>query len=253
MNYKFIPVNNDLNKAVAFANSLDQNYLRNVQKTKQKTFYVPTMEVLEFLQKEGWYVKGVDEHRAPNRKISSNYVQLHHPDFELKNNKGKMEAVSSLTISNSCNGNNPLTMNLGMYRQVCSNGMISFDQHAESTRIRHIETDYNNLPRILANVNSKVDKVLEQFGILQNKNLTVEEAAKFARQAAQLKFSNNDISETVINNLLAVNRIEDEGSDLWTVFNRIQENLTYDVRNMNDDIRLNQQLFSLAEQYAIAI
>jgi len=59
MNYKFIPVNNDLNKAVAFANSLDQNYLKNVQKTKQKTFYVPTMDILESLQKEGWYIKGV--------------------------------------------------------------------------------------------------------------------------------------------------------------------------------------------------
>jgi hypothetical protein len=36
MKYKFIPVNNDLNKAIAFANSLDQNYLKNVQKNKTK-------------------------------------------------------------------------------------------------------------------------------------------------------------------------------------------------------------------------
>ena len=253
MKYKFIPVNNDLNKAIAFANSLDQNYLKNVQKTKQKTFYVPTMEVLESLQNEGWYIKGVDEQRASNRKISSNYVQLHHPDFELKNNKGKMEAISSLTISNSCNGSSPLTMDLGMYRQVCSNGLIAFDKQAESTKIRHIETDYNNLPRILASVNNKVDKVLERFGILQNKNLTIEEAVKFARQAAQLRFSDNDISETTVNELLAVNRVEDEGMDLWSVFNRIQENLTGGIRNMSDDIRVNQQLFSLADQYALAV
>ena len=34
MKYKFIPVDNDLNKAIAFANSLDQNNVINVQKIK---------------------------------------------------------------------------------------------------------------------------------------------------------------------------------------------------------------------------
>jgi hypothetical protein len=53
--------------------------------------------------------------------------------------------------------------------------------------------------------------------------------------------------------LLKVNRVEDEGNDLWAVFNRIQENLTADVRNFKTDIKLNQQLFSLADQYALAV
>ena len=34
MKYKFIPVDNDINKAIAFANSLDQNNVKNVQKIK---------------------------------------------------------------------------------------------------------------------------------------------------------------------------------------------------------------------------
>ena len=36
MNYKFIPVNNNLDKARAFANSLDNKFITNVQKIKQK-------------------------------------------------------------------------------------------------------------------------------------------------------------------------------------------------------------------------
>jgi hypothetical protein len=37
------------------------------------------------------------------------------------------------------------------------------------------------------------------------------------------------ILDVNVDDLLTVNRIEDEGNDLWTVFNRIQENLTADV------------------------
>lgn len=253
MKYKFIPVNNDLDKAVAFANTLDVNNIKNVQKIKQKPFYVPTVEVIEMLQNDGWLIKGVAEQREKNRKVSSNYVQLHHPDFSLKNRLGKTEAVSSLTISNSCNGNKPLTMDLGLYRQVCSNGAITFDEHGERIQIKHTEVNYKNLRNFISLVNNKTDKVLESFGILQNKNMTVEEARKFAYEAAKLRHNEDQISDVVINDLLSINRTEDEGNDLWTVFNRIQENLTADINNFNTDIRLNKQLSAIADQYALAV
>jgi hypothetical protein len=83
--------------------------------------------------------------------------------------------------------------------------------------------------------------------------MTVEEARRFAYKAAQLRYTEDQISDITINDLLSVNRIEDESNDLWTVFNRVQENLTADVSNFRTDIILNQQLFSLADQYAIAL
>ena len=251
MKYKFIPVDNNINKAVAFANTLDSNNIKNVQRIKQKPFYIPTAEVIGMLQNDGWLLKGVAEQRGNNRKISSNYVQMHHPDFSLTNKQGKTEAISSLTISNSCNGNKPLTMNLGIYRQVCSNGAIAFDQHGEQTQIKHTEINARDLQKFIQLVNNKTDKVLESFGILQNKNMTVEQAREFAFKAAKLRYSEDDITELTINDLLSVNRIEDESNDLWTVFNRIQENLTADVSNFNIDIMLNKQLSSLADTFAI--
>lgn len=251
MKYKFIPVDDNINKAVAFANTLDSNNIKNVQRIKQKPFYIPTIEVIGMLQNDGWLLKGVAEQRGNNRKISSNYVQMHHPDFSLKNKLGKTEAVSSLTISNSCNGNKPLTMNLGIYRQVCSNGAIAFDQHGEQTQIKHTEINARDLQKFIQSVNNKTDKVLESFGILQNKNMTIEQAREFAFNAAKLRYSEDDITELTINDLLSVNRIEDESNDLWTVFNRVQENLTADVSNFNIDIMLNKQLSSLADTFAI--
>jgi len=248
MKNKFIPVDNDLNKAIAFANTLDNNNIRNVQRIKQKEFYIPTLDVITKLQDEGWKISGVAEQRGKNRKITSNYVQLQHPDFAVQNSKGKNEAFTSITLSNSCNGNRPLQMSLGMFRQVCTNGLIRFDQHAETEKIKHIEVNARDLDRFVVSMNGKADKLLTEVNEMKHKGLSIEDMRKLAREAASLRYTNLD--EINIDDLFAVNRVEDESNDLWTVFNRIQENLTHDVKNMNEDIRLNQQLFSLVENFA---
>jgi hypothetical protein len=248
MKNKFIPVNNDLNKAVAFANSLDQNFLRNVQNVKQKEFYIPTLDVVEKFQNEGWQIKGVNEKRGKNRKISSNYIQLHHPDFAVKNSKGKDEAYTSITISNSCNGAKPLQMSLGIFRQVCTNGLVAFDRHGETENIKHIAINVRDLDRFITPMNNKVNKLLTEVSEMKHRGLSIEDMRKLATEAASLRYANLD--DINIDDLLIVNRVEDESNDLWTVFNRIQENLTHDIVNLDEDIKLNQRLFALAETFA---
>ena len=186
----FIQVGNDLNKAIAFANTLDNNNILNVQRIKQKEFYIPTIDVVQKLQKEGWMINGVDEQRnKKSRKITNNYVQMTHPDFAIKNNKGKSEALASLTITHSCNGGKPLQLDLGVYRQVCSNGMIAFEQAAESEVIKHIQVNYNNLDQFIANVSRKTSTVLNKFEQLKHTDLSVAEMRKLAYEAAQLRYN----------------------------------------------------------------
>ena len=246
-NKTFIPVSNDIDKAIAFANSLSQDYLKTVQKIEQKQFYVPSLEVVSNLQKDGWEINGVYEHRGRNRKITSNFIQMYHPDFSLKNEKGQTEAMSSLTISNSCNGSKPMSLDMGVYRLVCSNGLITFNRHGEETKIKHVEVDYNRLPQILDLINRKKETVLDSFNMLKNKNLTAEETRQFAIQSARLV--TRDVTSQRVEELLRVNRMEDEGMNLWNVFNRVQENLTGNMRDMHNNIRVNEQLTLLAGSY----
>jgi hypothetical protein len=248
MKNKFIQVDNDLNKAIAFANTLDNNNIRNVQRIKQKEFYIPTLDLVTKLQDEGWLLSGVAEHRSKNRKITNNYVQLQHPDFAIQNKQGKDEAFTSITLSNSCSGAQPLQMSLGMFRQVCTNGLVAYDQHAESQNIKHIEINYRDLDRFVTTMNSKAKKLLIDVNEMKHRGLSLDDIRKLAQEAYLLRHTNLDNFN--IDDLIAVNRIEDESNDLWTVFNRIQENLTHDVSNMKEDIRLNQQLFSLVESFA---
>ena len=188
--------------------------------------------------------------RKKTAKISSHYAQLHHPDFAVLNKHGKTEALASITLSNSCTGIQPLNMDLGAFRLVCSNGAVRFDRAAESN-IKHTEVNYRDLPQIIAKMNNKAIILAEEISNMKRKQLSVDDMKKFAFEAARLRF--DDTIEMNVEDLLRINRIEDEGNDVWTVFNRIQENLTADVKNLNADILLNQQLFALADQYAIAI
>jgi hypothetical protein len=247
MNYKFIPVNNNLDKARAFANSLDNNFITNVQKIKQKEFYIPTLDVVSKLQNEGWKIQGVDEVRAKNRKIISNYVQMQHPDFAIKNSKGQDEAIASLTISNSCSGNQPLKLDLGAYRQVCSNGLVRFDAAAKSSKIQHTKINARDLDLFIFDLSNKSNKLMKEINAMKDKNMSYDEIKRLAYNAAKLRF-NEDDDKFDIDALLKVNRVEDENNDVWTVFNRIQENLTHDVVNKEEDIRINQQLFELVNR-----
>lgn len=269
MKYKFIPVDNDINKAIAFANTLDLNNIKNVQRIKQKPFYIPTLDVVEMLQKEGFQLKGVAEQRGKNRKISSHYLDLHHPDFKMYDRKGNIESLFTVKLSNSTNGNTALQVQPGAFRYVCINNMMHRDY--ATAKIKHTEVDYNKLPQIINQLTNQADRYLDSFRNFKNVILTVEQANALARDAYRIKFNDdfdlnradyvNNLRASQVNleqeekvlQLLKVNRIEDEGNDLWVIFNRIQENLTADIKNFTTDIKLNQQLFSLAEQYAIAI
>jgi len=141
-------------------------------------------------------------------------------------------------------------MNLGAFRLVCSNGAIRFDSAAES-KIKHTEINYRELPQIIARLNNKAIILADEINEMKRKHLSIDDMKKFAFEAARLRF--DDVNNINIDELLQINRTEDEGNDVWTVFNRLQESLTHNVSNMKQDILLNQQLFALADQYALAV
>lgn len=246
---KFIPVDNNVKKAIAFANTLDNRFITNVQNINQKQHYIKSMDVIDLLQKEGWNIAGVDESRNKRtRKITDHFVQFHHNDFQFKNSNGKTDAIASLTLSNSCDGNKPLKLDLGAYRLVCSNGLIRFDSFANES-FKHIEIDYDQFLNKIQNLSNKSSLLLNDFEYMKGTQLTQDQIREFAVRAAELKYG-KDLSKFDINSLLNINRDEDEGNDLYAVMNVIQENITKDLRNRNQDIELNKKIMELAYSYS---
>lgn len=255
-NLNLIPLNNDINKLQGFIPSLDKSW-RASQRIKSKPFQLETLDAITNLQNQGWQISGAREVRDKHsRKVSNHLIKLDHPDFQIKNNSGNSEAIASMRLYNSCDGSSPLEMDFGVFRQICSNGMVANTSYSNH-KIKHNEKGNNNLYGILADVNTQANLVLDEFNKFKNIELNSFKAMELATEAARIRFGN--ASQFDVNQLLESIRPEDEGNDVWTVFNRIQENLTQSnrlvdkngynisgVSSVKEDTRINKELFQKA-------
>jgi hypothetical protein len=117
------------------------------------------------------------------------------------------------------------------------------------------------LQEILCDLGIRTQGIMDEFNKLKDSNLTPQQAIAMATEAATLRFGKNH--RINVDQLLNTVRDEDKGDDVWTVFNRIQENLTQPHRITDDkgrmmngvvgaseDTRINKELFQLAYAYA---
>jgi hypothetical protein len=250
-----IPLNNDINKLSAFIPSLDKDW-RASQRINSKATMVESLDAVREFQRQGWNIAGAYEQRnKQNRKVGSHFIRMEHPDFKVTNSKGKIDAVATMNIFNSTTGAKPMELDLGAYRQVCSNGMIAHTSYSNAS-VPHTEKGQYSLQEILCDLGIRTQGVMEEFNKLKERNVSPQEAMHLATQAAEIRFGKGhriDVSQ-----LLNTVREEDKGDDVWTVFNRIQENLTQPhritdhlgnvmngVSNIEEDTRINKELFEL--------
>jgi hypothetical protein len=250
-----IPLNNDINKLSAFIPSLDKDW-RASQRINSKATMIESLDAVREFQHQGWNIAGAYEQRnKQNRKIGSHFIRMEHPDFKVTNSKCQIDAVATMNIFNSCNGSKPMELDLGAYRLVCENGMIAHTSYS-SAKVPHTEKGQYSLQEILCDLGIRTQGVMEEFNKLKERDLSPQEAMNLATQAADIRFGKGhriDVSQ-----LLNIVREEDKGEDVWTVFNRIQENLTQPHRlvdhsgnplngisSIEEDTRINKELFEL--------
>ena len=58
MRNSYIPVNN-IDKAIAFANTLDYDFITKNQRIKPVDEYIKTVDIIEQFQEKGWILDGV--------------------------------------------------------------------------------------------------------------------------------------------------------------------------------------------------
>ena len=205
MKNSFIPVNNNIDKTIAFAPSLDQKFIKS-NNIKQTPIYIPTIGVIENLQNQGWKINGVCEQRSKNRKISNHYVKLEHPDFTIQH-KGKTEGLANLYVTNSCNGKSPLNLDLGVYRLVCSNGLIRKDSYMERS-FKHNEKSLQRIPLALQDINNHAQRILTEFNKAASnselKTLLIAFFNSLRPATSKIGFTNNvQVNKWVQRNIVA--------------------------------------------------
>jgi hypothetical protein len=141
-----------------------------------------------------------------------------------------------LVITNSHDGLSSFSIKLGIYRLVCSNGLM-VGETFESVTLRHTGSIIEQVDEAVERMVAQVAKLDAAISAMKNKVLTAEERIKFINEAIKLRYPTKDSSDVQI----PVMRPEDMGNDLFTVYNRVQESL---IRGGNTVRRDNNRLRS---------
>jgi hypothetical protein len=136
-----------------------------------------------------------------------------------------------VTLFNSHNGSGAVRLFAGIYRMICSNGIVV--GNGVEARIYHNKSAMMGFEDMLRKVVANVPEVLATMERMKGITLSYSQVVKMAENAVALRWDKHDGSdkkgvfyndETVLN-ALSSKRLEDCGDNLYTVFNRIQENV----------------------------
>jgi hypothetical protein len=234
--------------------------------TTERYTHIPTSVVIEDLMKLGWEPTDAKQVKArKNIGYQKHLITFTNPDIMIKGESGD-DVQPTVLLTNSHDGKNAFHFQVGLIRFVCENGLVISDQDFAKVQIRHTGYSFEELQSKIVSVIEKLPNLVEKINTFKSTELSDEQMVEFATRASKLRF-NNDKSETIvdINGLLVVERNEDEGNNLWAVFNRVQEklisgNFNYgrknrkarSIKNFTQDLNINKDLWEVANEYALA-
>jgi hypothetical protein len=193
------------------------------------------------------------------RQVSKSEYAPHQVILRNKDIATVGDLLPQLMFTNSHNGIKKMTMDTGIYRLVCSNGLVVPTSITQSLSIKHLDLGDSTTDTIVNSFYEKVPIIMNNIDRMRNKILTDDEIDNFTYNALQIRFTN--AVGININDVVKPLRIEDNSDDLWTVFNVVQEKLirggiqlpskrrSRPINNFVNDNNINTKLWELAEQY----
>ena len=173
-----------------------------------------------------------------------------------------------ILMTNSHDGKNSFQFQAGLYRLVCSNGLVIADAEFANMKIRHMGYDLAELKTVIQEIVEKLPLTVECMNKLKAKQLSENEQIEFAKKALATRLDEKQISKYTsddIVELLNPTREEDKGNDMWSVYNVIQEKIVHGmfevygvrgkvrkarkIKNFKQDTQVNQELYQLALSY----
>jgi hypothetical protein len=235
---------------------------------------IPTIEVLRGLAKEGFSVVAAQQslcRQDDRREYTKHMVRLRRLDDGKKYQVG--DTVFETLLKNANDGTSVYDLLAGMFKILCMNSLVSQTDDMETLKVRHtgdvthkvIEGTY----RILDTAEQSLKAPQDWPAITLNR----DERQIFAEQAHVLRFADTEGNiKTPIKaeQLLIPHRQADTAPNLWNVFNVVQENTirggltavgrdannrprrttTRGVNGIDQDVKLNRALFTLASKMA---
>lgn len=243
-----------------------------------------TATVISDLEKLGW--RPVQAKQCRQKKNSKGIRSFHmvafqNPDVKIckpvtDSNGNTTEIVDSyprIILTNSHDGFNSFKFMVGLFRLVCSNGLVVCSDEMVNMSIRHVNYDFEALRLIVTSAIEQVPYIVNTMNTMKHTELTDDDKKELATAVVKIRkdIDDNekiDIDEKTIMDILMPVRDEDYGNDLWTVFNVCQEKLIKggfnsvgknnksrkqrSITSIKKDVEYNQRLWETATRFMTA-
>ncbi len=173
------------------------------------------------------------------------------------------DEANEVVLINSHDGTSSYQMLAGMFRFVCQIGLVCGDTFAD-VRVHHKGNVIDHVIEGAYEVLHGFEQVQDSRDAMRAIALDDGEAEVFARSALVLKYDEPGKTLPITESqILRPRRFDDNRKDLWSTFNRVQENLikgglagrsgngrqqrTRPVQGIDQNVRLNRALWLLAE------
>jgi hypothetical protein len=224
--------------------------------------FIPTISVIDGLRGEGFQPYEVRQTRVRDqskREHTKHLVRLRH-----ESSITSAEEVPEIILINSHDGTSSYQLLSGIFRFVCSNGLIAGDVCSD-IRVRHSGNVVDDVIEGATRILEDTEQVIDRIGTYKSITLSEPEQQLFANAALSLRWDEGK-APVEAERILRPRRWADNKSDLWTAFNRIQENLVKGgvpgrsstgrrvssraVGGVSENVKLNRALWTLADGLA---
>jgi hypothetical protein len=220
--------------------------------------YIPTITLLENLQREGF-----QPFFACQTRVRDQSKREHTKHMLRLRREGQItgKQVPEIILLNSHDGSSSYQMLPGLFRFVCQNGLVCGESFGE-VRVPHKGNVVEKVIEGAYEVLGIFERVEEKRDAMQLLMLPPPAQQAMAKAALTYRFGeeHQPVTESQI---LSPRRWQDDSNDLWTTYQRIQENLikgglsgrttkgkrahTRAVKGIDGDVKLNRALWVMAE------
>lgn len=225
-----------------------------------------SFDVIEQFLSAGLKLTSLGQQKSRQRDPRTQLHIMRFAPSQAPEDFGLNDAIPELIVMNSHDGRNRFQCHAGVFRFICSNGMVVADSLLGSVSRRHygLDNTQDKVLAVLADMPKMVTDISDRIKALGNIRLTFDEQHKLATKLAEERGTPDWVSTQ---QLLTARRSEEEQAkdgtrSAWITFNVLQENLTNQsisreegrgtlrpIQGVFNNFDVNERLWGVAETY----
>jgi hypothetical protein len=242
-------------------------------KMSQRYAFIPTIEVVEKMQREGFFPVKADQSRCRiegKSAFTKHMIRFRHSDHLSDSLQAVGVEIPEIVLVNSHDGKSGYQIHAGLFRLVCANSMVSAGATFNSINVRHSGNITDDVIEGSFKIINEIPALMNAMDEMKAVDLDRTEQIKFSRAAIEIRYPSDEQGNSTApfnpEQLLAPRRNyygDESKPNLWNTFNNVQENYmkgglrgigrtgrrttTRAIKSVNADLATNRALWILAE------